>query len=570
MPPFDYARISPGAIHFEGRGGLLYGNEQQFHIKGVNWFGSENRAGPPLGLDKHPISWYMQWLKDNKFNAVRLLFNHQMILSDEPLEPPNEEVYGVGAPWEAPELAHFRYLEMFDKIAEVASDYGILILMAAHRLGPNDWPGNGLWYNGQITEEKVLQSWTKISEKLCGRWNVFAVDLQNEPHSSSWGKKTPATDWGHGAERLGDHVLSHCGRWLIFVEGVGYTPGAPGMDNSGAGIWWGENLYGAGEQPISLMDNTKLVYSPHTYGPSVYEQFYFSTPDFPQNMAAIWTERFEFLRQSTGSPVVIGEMGGHYSGKDKIWQDWAASFMKEKGIGIFYFTLLVGLNAQGDDTGGLLQSDWTTGEAAKLALLATLPSTDVLGLQGNVSPKPPITPPPPAPPSPAPPHGPPDPPPQPSSQSPPPPPLPQPPSPSPMPCPLPPNPPPIPVPSPSPFPPAGHETQAQRGDSPAANTIRGSVPDAAIAAAPPPPLDLAWLPDDKPTQALFVIMFFITALACVGIVVIARKLLNPPGPEGQAKRSSKGGKRTRKPRRSERGQQLPQEDEDDIGLVERI
>ena len=25
---------------------------------------------------------------------------------------------------------------------------------------------------------------------------------------------------------------------MIFVEGVGYTPGAPGMDDPGAGIWW--------------------------------------------------------------------------------------------------------------------------------------------------------------------------------------------------------------------------------------------------------------------------------------------------------------------------------------------
>ena len=29
------------------------------------------------------------------------------------------------------------------------------------------------------------------------------------------------------------------------VEGVGYFPGAPGMDSGGAGIWWGENLAGA-------------------------------------------------------------------------------------------------------------------------------------------------------------------------------------------------------------------------------------------------------------------------------------------------------------------------------------
>ena len=45
-----------------------------------------------------------------------------MILLDPPLEPPNENVYGKGAPWEAPELAHLTYLQMFEKIAEVAAE----------------------------------------------------------------------------------------------------------------------------------------------------------------------------------------------------------------------------------------------------------------------------------------------------------------------------------------------------------------------------------------------------------------------------------------------------------------
>ena len=40
---------------------------------GVNWFGSEGRSGPPLGLDKHQIGWYMKFLKDNDFNASTLV-----------------------------------------------------------------------------------------------------------------------------------------------------------------------------------------------------------------------------------------------------------------------------------------------------------------------------------------------------------------------------------------------------------------------------------------------------------------------------------------------------------------
>lgn len=99
----------------------------------------------------------------------------------------------------------------------------------------------------------------------------------------------------------------------------------------------------------------------HTYGPSVYDQKYFSDPMFPYNMAAIWEKRFGFLQKETGVPVVIGEMGGFYTGKDRAWQDWAFAFMRDRGIGVFYFAL----NPGSEDTGGLLQADWTHPEAAK-------------------------------------------------------------------------------------------------------------------------------------------------------------------------------------------------------------
>jgi len=261
----------------------------------------------------------------------------------------------------------------------VAASYGILIMMACHRLEPAAWPGKGLWYDEKVTEQMVLDSWSKLAASLCGRWNVFAVDLQNEPHAASWGKHMgDHSDWGHAAERIGNHVLSECPRWLCMVEGVGYDPGALGMDSPTEGIWWGENLAGASPQPVVLKDMTKLVYSPHTYGPSVYMQSYFSAPGFPSNLAALWESRFAYLPRQSGQPVVIGEMGGFYTGKDKEWQDWAISFMKRKGIGLFYFAL----QPTSDDTGGLLLSDWTSPHSQKLQMLSQLPSTDVAALQG--------------------------------------------------------------------------------------------------------------------------------------------------------------------------------------------
>ena len=198
--------------------------------------------------------------------------------------------------------------------------------------------------------------------------------------------------------------MQQCERWLIFVEGVGYAPGAPGMDDSSMGIWWGENLAGAKTQPVRLSDPSKLVYSPHTYGPGTFMQKYFNDGAFPSNLAGLWSSRFAFLAEWSKAPVVIGEMGGwyvnqtptlpprvssmphhllpppllRYTGKDQQWQDWAVRFMRDKGIGIFYFVL----QPTSDDTGGLLKADWQTPEDAKLRMLAELPSTDVAELVG--------------------------------------------------------------------------------------------------------------------------------------------------------------------------------------------
>ena len=132
--------------------------------------------------------------------------------------------------------------------------------------------------------------------------------------------------------------------------------------------------------PLHARAQDKLVYAPHVYGPSVYEQSYFRSPFFPQNMPSIWARDFAFARGATGQPVVLGEMGGSYVGADKTWQDWALPYMVGNGYSVFYFAL-----NPASDTGGLLANDWSepvagSAEAAKLAALEQLPSTDVFDI----------------------------------------------------------------------------------------------------------------------------------------------------------------------------------------------
>ena len=162
------------------------------------------------------------------------------------------------------------------------------------------------------------------------------------------------------------------------VEGVGYDPGAPGGDDPGAGFWWGENLVGVRTAPVVLSNQSKLVYSPHVYGPSVYMQHYFEGDWFPRNMPEVWQEHFAFAQELSGVPIVLGEIGGKYIDRDKVWQDWAWPYVNERGFGVFYFAL----NPDSKDTGGLVPADWSepqpgSVEAAKLENLANLAVTSV-------------------------------------------------------------------------------------------------------------------------------------------------------------------------------------------------
>ena len=87
-----------------GADGSLFVNGVPLSIKGVNWFGSESYGGPPGGLTVHTIDLYLDFLQEHRFNALRLLFNHQSVMRDAVVEaPPNL----------LDDLREVRYIEQF-------------------------------------------------------------------------------------------------------------------------------------------------------------------------------------------------------------------------------------------------------------------------------------------------------------------------------------------------------------------------------------------------------------------------------------------------------------------------
>lgn len=220
--------------------------------------------------------------------------------------------------------------------------------------------------------------------------NIMGIDIFNEPWDYTW------AEWKRLSEAAYARINSVNPNLLIFVEGISGTAnnqdGTPdtnvevphgSMDQNPN---WGENLFEAGSNPLNIPQD-RLVYSPHTYGPSVFVQKHFFDPAQPEcaeledlEGAAIgcnividparltpgWEEHFGYLRDS-GYAMVVGEFGGNWDWPNKAtlqaqsdwshispgvvdgqWQTAFVNYMKSRGIQGCYW----GMNPESGDTGG--------------------------------------------------------------------------------------------------------------------------------------------------------------------------------------------------------------------------
>lgn len=332
-------------------------DDKLIHLFGVSWFGFELPDHIVYGL------WARNWkdiLKDIKemgFNAIRLPFCHESIT------PGTKPVPGRISYSLNPDLRNLTSLEIMEKIISYANELNIFVLLDYHRIGCRYI--EPLWYTDNFSEEQYIKDWVFLAQKFGKYPNVIGADIKNEPHdSASWGTGDNKTDFRLFAERVGQAILQVAPHWLIFIEGVQYTH-VPEIDGRNPySCFWGENLMGVKDYPVRLPKD-KIVYSPHVYGPSVYNMPYFNDPEFPRNLPKIWELHFGYLKE-LGYAIVIGEWGGRYVGKDKVWQDAFADWLIQKGIYDFFYWCL---NPESGDTGGIFKSDWRTVNQDKLNLI---------------------------------------------------------------------------------------------------------------------------------------------------------------------------------------------------------
>jgi len=380
------ASISFGSfLHVVGN--KLYdesGNEVR--LTGVNWFGLETGNLCPHGLWTRDYKSMLMQIKDLGFNCIRIPWCNAMLRASEPtgiqINAYGNDAYaqqkGIKLYPQAPEgytglnldLEGLTPLQILDKIVEEAGKLGLKIILDNHSRKPDGYINETLWYTEDFSEEQWIADWVFLAERYKGNPTVIGADLNNEPHGNtgmgmkppaSWGYNVPGygdTDWAAAAERCGNAILQVNPDWLIIVEGV--------EQYQDYYYWWGGNLRGVRNRPINLIKPEKLVYSPHEYGPEVYNQSWFSDPNFPNNMPQIWYDNFGFIHDENIGHLLVGEFGI----KDRsntVAYTWFTKFMEY--MGDKYSWTFWCFNPNSGDTGGILQDDWVTVHEWKMEVL---------------------------------------------------------------------------------------------------------------------------------------------------------------------------------------------------------
>ncbi|SMH58860.1 glycoside hydrolase family 5 protein [Azospirillum agricola] len=354
--------IAKGFLHTDGNQ-IVDSSGQNVKLTGVNWFGAEGYAFNPNGMDTKGYWHMMDQMKTLGFNTIRLPWSDAMLDGD---RKPTGIDYSKN-----PDLEGKTTLEVFDKIIDYAGRIGLKVILDHHRSDDGASANeNGLWYTDKYPESKMIENWKMLATRYAGNDTVVGADLHNEPHGqATWGDGNQATDWAAAAERIGNAIQTVNKDWLLMVEGVEIQ--------GDSWEWWGGNLRGAKEHGIEFNTPDKLVYSVHSYGPSIHQMSWFNDEDYPNNLPEVYNDNWGWMLKENKHPVLVGEFGGKLDTQQD--QQYIAKLIQymngdfdgngtndlgagKQGASWTYWSW----NPNSGDTGGILKDDWTSVDWTKM------------------------------------------------------------------------------------------------------------------------------------------------------------------------------------------------------------
>lgn len=344
-------------------------------LTGCNWFGYNTGTNTFDGLWGSDLNTSIQGIANHGFNLIRIPISSELILQWKAGNAPSAN-FNNATNWY---LVGMDSLEIFDYIIGQFRANGLKVLIDIH-CADTDAMGHmkNMWYSDKITVEKYQEALVWMAERYAKDDTIIAYDLENEPHGKPyekekaiWNDSKDANNWKYVAEQTALKVLKANPNVLILVEGIEIYPidikankdYSSTNDKDYYFNWWGGNLRGVKDFPIDLGKyQNKLVYSPHDYGPSVYEQPWFKGGyDYESLMKDCWQDNWLYIVKDKTAPLLIGEWGGFMTEPNLTWMTYLRKLIGEYKLNHTFWCY----NANSGDTGGLVKDDFTTWDEKK-------------------------------------------------------------------------------------------------------------------------------------------------------------------------------------------------------------
>ncbi|MDR2531575.1 MAG: cellulase family glycosylhydrolase [Oscillospiraceae bacterium] len=344
---------------------------QPVWITGINWFGYNTGTNTFDGLWAACLNTSLAEIANRGFNMLRIPISTELLKQWSNGEYPRANFNQAINHY----LVGMNSLEIFDYVIGQCRANGIKIMIDIHS-AKTDPMGHmqNMWFHADITEKDFIDTLAWIARRYAHDDTILAYDLKNEPHGkpnetprAKWDNSTDSDNWKHVAEKAAMAVLTENPNALILVEGIEIYPRDivrnPNFTSTNSADyyfnWWGGNLRGVRDNPINLgRFQNKLVYSPHDYGPTVYEQPWFrGNFTFDSLMKDCWRDNWFFIHEENIAPLLIGEWGGFMDNQRNLtWKTHLRTLIKDNRLHHTYWCF----NQNSGDTGGLILSDWMT------------------------------------------------------------------------------------------------------------------------------------------------------------------------------------------------------------------
>ncbi|MDD6279924.1 MAG: cellulase family glycosylhydrolase [Oscillospiraceae bacterium] len=386
-------------LHVEGTQ-ILDMNGNPVWLTGCNWFGYNVGSQVFDGVWSQNMHEMLNQIADHGFNLLRVPMSTELLLQwkngdPDPAPPKVNEYSNPELTIEGVEGGTVMYsFDIWNYAVEWCRENGIKIMIDIH-CAETASAGHqvSLWYTDKFSTEDWYEALEWVADYYKDDDTIIAIDLKNEPHGTAdtpdlmakWDDSTDPNNWKYAAEGAAAAVFRGNPNLLVMVEGTEVYPREEydwtyqNIDYSRYPFsyyyhtWWGANFRGAREFPIDLGEHQdKLVYSPHDYGPLVFEQTWFEG-DFTKEtlLEDCWYDNWFYLQDEGVAPLLIGEWGGFIDeehdtdGKNTKWMLYLRELIIDNKINHTFWCF----NENSGDTGGLVYDNFGKWDEEKYALV---------------------------------------------------------------------------------------------------------------------------------------------------------------------------------------------------------